>query len=87
MDVLAGGRVSEVTVTPGPASPLGTWLRRLRWPVIALWVLVVVAAAPFAGSLAKATNGTAVAFLPTSSQSVPPICGCCLGRSTRQLSR
>ena len=52
-----------------PASPLGTWLRRFRWPVIALWVLVVVAAAPFAGSLAKATNGTAVAFLPTSSQS------------------
>lgn len=52
-----------------PASSLGSWLRRLRWPVIGLWVLVVVALAPFAGALAKATNGTALAFLPSSSQS------------------
>ena len=64
-----GGVALVVRQSHGPASPLGLWLRRLRWPVIALWVLVVVAVAPFASSLAKATNGTAIAFLPTSSQS------------------
>jgi putative drug exporter of the RND superfamily len=44
-------------------------LRRLRWPVAALWVLAIVLLTPAANGLAKATNDTASAFLPPSAQS------------------
>ncbi len=48
---------------------LARWLRRLRWPVAALWLLGVVLLVPFANGLAAATNDTPSAFLPTSAPS------------------
>ena len=48
---------------------LATALRRLRWPVVIVWVLAVVLLHPFAGGLSKVTNDTAAAYLPPSAQS------------------
>jgi putative drug exporter of the RND superfamily len=62
----------------GPAGPAGAattddrlarMLRRLRWPVAALWVLGVVLLLPLANGLAAVTNDTASAYLPSSAQS------------------
>jgi putative drug exporter of the RND superfamily len=48
---------------------LGGVLRRLRWPVLILWVLAVVLLHPLASSLSKVTNDTSSAYLPPSAQS------------------
>jgi len=62
----------------GPADPvrdvaatdrLGKLLRRLRWPVLALWVAGVALLLPVASGLARVTDDTAAAYLPASAQS------------------
>ena len=53
-----------------PASdPLATALRRLRWPMVIVWVLAVVLLDPFASGLSKVTNDTAAAYLPPAAPS------------------
>jgi putative drug exporter of the RND superfamily len=54
---------------PRPASRFATWLRRLRWPVVIVWILAIVALNPLASSLSKVTNNTAAAYLPSSAPS------------------
>jgi RND superfamily putative drug exporter len=54
---------------PAPASRLASALRRLRWPVLVVWVLVLVALYPLARGLSGVTNGTAAANLPASAAS------------------
>ena len=54
---------------PAAATRLGRILRRLRWPVLILWVLAIVVLDPLAGGLSKVTNDTAAAYLPPSAQS------------------
>jgi putative drug exporter of the RND superfamily len=44
-------------------------LRRLRWPVALLWIAGIAALVPAANGLARATDDTALAYLPSSSQS------------------
>jgi RND superfamily putative drug exporter len=51
------------------STPTARALRRLRWPVVALWVLAFLALGSLAGSLHKITNDTASAYLPSSAQS------------------
>ncbi len=51
------------------ASRFASTLRRLRWPVLIAWVLVLVVLYPLARGLSDATNGTAVANLPASAPS------------------
>jgi putative drug exporter of the RND superfamily len=48
---------------------LASALRRLRWPVAAVWVLAIAVLLPAANGLAKATDDTASAYLPSSAQS------------------
>jgi RND superfamily putative drug exporter len=54
---------------PAPAGRLARTLRRLRWPVLIVWVLVLVALYPLARGLSGVTNGTAAANLPASAPS------------------
>ena len=54
---------------PAPASRLARTLRRLRWPVLIVWVLVLVVLYPLARGLSGVTNGTAAANLPASAPS------------------
>jgi RND superfamily putative drug exporter len=51
------------------ADRLARTLRRLRWPLVAVWVLAVLVLAPLASGLSKVTNDTASAYLPPSAQS------------------
>jgi RND superfamily putative drug exporter len=51
------------------AGRLASALRRLRWPVLIAWVLVLVALYPLARGLSGVTNGTAAANLPASAPS------------------
>jgi putative drug exporter of the RND superfamily len=44
-------------------------LRRLRWPMLVLWVLAVVLLHPLASSLSSVANGTSSAYLPPSAPS------------------
>ena len=44
-------------------------LRRLRWPVAVAWIAGIAALVPAANGLARATDDTALAYLPSSSQS------------------
>jgi RND superfamily putative drug exporter len=56
----------------GPRTPgdrFATWLRRLRWPVVIVWILAIVALHGLSGSLSKATNDGASAYLPASAAS------------------
>jgi putative drug exporter of the RND superfamily len=48
---------------------LPKWLRRLRWPVVVAWVLIIIVLHPIASGLTKVTNDTASAYLPGSAQS------------------
>lgn len=48
---------------------LARWLRRLRWPLLAVWLIAIVLLDPLANGLSKATNDTASAYLPASAQS------------------
>ena len=54
---------------PAPASRLARTLRRLRWPVLIVWVLVLVVLYPLARGLSGVTNGSAAANLPASAPS------------------
>ena len=54
---------------PASAGRFPRTLRRLRWPVLIAWVLVLVFLYPLARGLSGATNGTAAANLPASASS------------------
>ncbi|HTZ28482.1 MAG TPA: MMPL family transporter [Streptosporangiaceae bacterium] len=47
-----------------PCDRFATWLRRLRWPVVIVWILAIVLLHGLSGSLSKATNDSASAYLP-----------------------
>jgi putative drug exporter of the RND superfamily len=56
--------------TPGThGDRLATALRRLRWPVLIVWILAIVALNGLSSSLSKATNDGAAAYLPASAAS------------------
>jgi len=67
--------VSVQTTRPGrraqrtPGDRFATALRRLRWPVVIVWVILIVALDPLSSSLSKATNDTASAYLPSTAAS------------------
>jgi putative drug exporter of the RND superfamily len=63
----AGHSRRQMPRTPGDG--FATTLRRLRWPVVVAWILAVVLLHGLSGSLSKATNDGASAYLPTSSAS------------------
>ena len=52
-----------------PSTSFATVLRRLRWPTLALWALLLVFLSPVAGKLSQVTSNTAAAYLPASAQS------------------
>ena len=52
-----------------PDDRFATVLRRLRWPVVIVWVLAIVLLNGLSSSLSKATNDTASAYLPSSAAS------------------
>ena len=52
-----------------PGDRLATALRLLRWPVVIAWILAIVALNGLSGSLSKATNDGASAYLPASAAS------------------
>ena len=52
-----------------PASRLARIMRLLRWPVVIVWLLAVVALYPAARNLSNLANGTAAANLPSSAPS------------------
>ncbi len=52
-----------------PGDPFATALRRLRWPVVIVWLLAIVLLNGLSSSLSKATNDTASAYLPSSAPS------------------
>jgi putative drug exporter of the RND superfamily len=52
-----------------PDNRLATLLRRLRWPAVIAWLLAIVALNGLSGSLSKATNDTASAYLPAAAAS------------------
>jgi putative drug exporter of the RND superfamily len=52
-----------------PDDRFATWLRRLRWPVVIVWILAIVALHGLSGSLSKVTNDGASAYLPASAAS------------------
>jgi putative drug exporter of the RND superfamily len=56
----------------GPRTPddrFAAWLRRLRWPVVLLWLITMVLLYPLSSGLSSVTNGSASANLPPSAQS------------------
>jgi len=52
-----------------PESRLGRALRWLRWPVVIIWVLAVIALNPLASGLSQVSNSSASAYLPSSADS------------------
>jgi len=54
---------------PDSGDRLATILRRLRWPVVVVWVLIIVLAYPAAHGLSNVTSSNASAYLPSSAQS------------------
>lgn len=52
-----------------PDNRLPALLRRLRWPVVIVWLLAIVALSGLSSSLSKATNNTPTAYLPASAAS------------------
>ena len=52
-----------------PDDRFATWLRRLRWPVVIVWILAIVLLYGLSSSLSKATNDGASAYLPASAAS------------------
>jgi putative drug exporter of the RND superfamily len=52
-----------------PNDRFATWLRRLRWPVVIIWILAIVALNHLSSSLSDVTNDGAAAYLPTSAAS------------------
>jgi putative drug exporter of the RND superfamily len=51
------------------ADSLARVLRRLRWPVALLWIAGIAVLVPAANGLSRVTDDTALAYLPSSSQS------------------
>jgi putative drug exporter of the RND superfamily len=60
---------SRLPRRPAPAGRFARALRRLRWPVLIAWVLVLVAIYPLARGLSGVTDGSAAANLPASAPS------------------
>src|ERR1700744_545580 len=58
----------EFPMSPAP-DRFGKMLRRLRWPVVIAWVILVVLLYGAASSLSARTNNDASAYLPSSAQS------------------
>ena len=54
---------------PAPTSRLARVIRLLRWPVVIVWLIAVVALYPAANTLSSLANGTAAANLPSSAPS------------------
>jgi putative drug exporter of the RND superfamily len=54
---------------PASSDPLARVLRRLRWPVVVIWLLAIVALNGLAGSLSNVTDNSASAYLPSSAAS------------------
>jgi putative drug exporter of the RND superfamily len=54
---------------PDSGDRLATILRRLRWPVVVAWVLIIVLAYPAAHGLSNVTSSNASAYLPSSAPS------------------
>ena len=52
-----------------PDDRFATALRRLRWPVVIVWLLAIVLLNGLSSSLSKVTNDTASAYLPSSAPS------------------
>ena len=52
-----------------PDDRFATVLRRLRWPVVIVWLLAIVLLNGLSSSLSKVTNDTASAYLPSSASS------------------
>jgi putative drug exporter of the RND superfamily len=52
-----------------PDDRFATWLRRLRWPVVIIWILAIVLLHGLSGSLSRVTNDGASAYLPGSAAS------------------
>ncbi len=52
-----------------PGDRFATLLRRLRWPVVILWLLAIVLLNGLSSSLSNVTNDTASAYLPSSAAS------------------
>jgi putative drug exporter of the RND superfamily len=69
MTIRSGMSPVNPASTVATTDRLGRALRRLRWPVVALWVLGIVLLVPLANGLAKMTNDTASAYLPSSAPS------------------
>ena len=58
-----------MVIRSGRSGRLARMLRMLRWPVALLWIAGIVALLPAANGLARVTDDTALAYLPSSSQS------------------
>ncbi len=54
---------------PSPGTPFAVVLRRLRWPTLVFWALLLAILSPVAGTLSQVTSNTAAAYLPASAQS------------------
>jgi RND superfamily putative drug exporter len=52
-----------------PGDPFATALRRLRWPVVVVWILAIVLLHGLSGSLSAVTSNGASAYLPASAAS------------------
>jgi RND superfamily putative drug exporter len=52
-----------------PGDRFATWLRRLRWPVVIAWLVVIVLLHGLSGSLSRVTDDSASAYLPASAAS------------------
>lgn len=63
--------VATTALDPGgrPISRTGRVFRRLRWPMVAAWIVLVIALHPLAGTLYRVTNDSAAANLPSAAQS------------------
>jgi putative drug exporter of the RND superfamily len=65
----AGHRPRSGFGGPRPDGRLGRVLRWLRWPVVVVWLVAVVALDPLASSLPDVTSNSASAYLPSSADS------------------
>jgi RND superfamily putative drug exporter len=52
-----------------PSDPFATTLRRLRWPVVLVWIIALVGLYGLSNSLSDVTNDGASAYLPSSAAS------------------
>ncbi|HEY7324154.1 MAG TPA: MMPL family transporter [Streptosporangiaceae bacterium] len=57
------------SIRPSPGNSFAAALRRLRWPTLLFWALLLVVLAPAANKLSQVTSNTAAAYLPASAQS------------------